>query len=401
MLAVAQAISTRLFETFICKEEKMSRRLYVLSSALIVLALVLGACGAAQDQADEAVSEPAEEEVSEAEPETEMEEEAEAEEPEAEEEPAAEAPTDVNIVIGVSFLEEAWSTSLLQSLERVMEDPPHGLNINYDIIEELTFADASRILDQAASTGEYDIIWAHSAYYESVGELKDEYPEIAWVVAGAGNETDGGNMWYMDMTGYESAYLIGVLGGLLTESNNIGTVAEYPFPLMNTLNNAYAAGARSMNPDVTVQYTYIESWFDPPKAIESAKAQMANGADFMFSQPIGPIEACTDEGVWCAGNYVDQTDLGPDVVVTNNMIRWDPHWEIVIDAWYEYEANGVPYDAPAEAVLFGLAEGGCDISPINDMDGAISQEVIDQVMAVRQQIIDGEIEVAYNPELPE
>ena len=359
----------------------MSKRIYLISSILIIMALLLSACGTAQEPVAEESSE----------------EEAEAEEEEA----VVETPTELRIAIGVVFLEEAWTTGLLQSLERVNAEQPHGLSISYDIIEEFTFADAGPILDQVASTGEYDIIWAHSAFFEVVGELQHEYPEIAWVVAGAGNEALGGNMWYMDMTGYESSYLIGVLGGLLTETDNIGTVAEYPFPLMNTLNNAYAAGAESVNPDVNVQYSYIESWFDPPKAIESAKAQMANGADFMFSQPIGPIEACMDEGVWCAGNYVDQSDLGPDVVVTNNMIKWDPHWRFLIDAWWDHVVEGVPYDAPTEAVVFGLTEGGCDISPINDFDGVISQDVIDQVMAVRQQIINGELVVEYNSELPE
>lgn len=372
----------------------MKRNIYLLSSILIILAVLLSACGPAQNGDQQAAGEePTADEV--------VQEPAETEEDVQEGEPEAEGPSEVRIAIGVSFLEEAWSTSLLQSLERVIDEKPHGLTISYDIIEEVTFDDAERIFDQAASTGEYDIIWAHSAFYESVGAIKDDYPEIAWAVAGAGNEALGGNMWYMDMTGYESSYLIGVLGGLLTETNNIGTVAEYPFPLMNTLNNAYASGAASVNPDIDIQYSYIESWFDPPKAIESAKAQMANGADFMFSQPIGPIEACIEENVWCAGNYVDQSDLGPDVVVTNNMIYWDPHWRSIIDGWWDHVAKGAPYDAPTEVVTFGLAEGGCDISPINDMGGAISQEVIDQVMDVRQQIIDGEVVVEYNPEKPE
>lgn len=317
--------------------------------------------------------------------------------------PIAEAdlPTELKIGIGVLYLEEAWTTSLLQSLESVMAENPHNLTITYDVVEDVQFADARRVFDQMASTGEYDIIWAHSAFYESVGELMNEYPDIAWAVAGAGNEAYGGNMWYMDMTGYESSYLIGVLAGLLTETGNIGTVAEYPFPLMNTLNNAYRAGAQSVNPDIRVQFTYIESWYDPPKAIESALAQMANGADFMFSQPIGPIEACIERNIWCAGNYVDQSDLGPSVVLTNNMIYWTPHWEMLIDAWWDYAANGVAYDAPTEVVLFGLAGGGCDISEINNMAGAIPAEVIDQVMSVRQQIIDGEVVVEYNPELPQ
>jgi len=304
---------------------------------------------------------------------------------------ADDEPTELKIAVGVLFLEEAWTTSLLQSLERVIEEQPHGLTVTYDVVEGVEFADAENILDQIASTGEYDIILAHSTYFEAVGALQGEYPDIAWAVAGSGNEALGGNMWYMDYYPYDGAYLLGVLGGLLTESNSIGTVAEFAFPSLVAVNNAYAAGAQSVNPDVEVQVSYIESWFDPPKAIESATAQIANGADFLFVQPIGPIESCLDAEIWCAGHYVDQSDLGPEVVVTSNLTMWDPHWQTLIDAWWEYKVNDVAYDAPLEKVDFSASEGGNDIFPINDMDGAIPEDVIEQVMEVRQQILDGEL----------
>lgn len=367
----------------------MKKITLLVTSILIISALLLSACGGAtptevlddKPAEEEAVVEEAEEEV--------------------EEEAMAEKPTELRIAIGVVFLEEAWTTGLLQSLEKVIAEQPYGLEISYDIIEEFTFADAGRILEQVASTGEYDMIWAHSTFYEVVAPLAAEYPDIAWAVAGAGNETEGGNMWYMEITGYEGAYLIGALAGLLTESNNIGTVAEYPFPIMNSLINGYFEGARSVNPEIETQYSFIESWFDPPKAIESIAAQIANGADFIFSQPIGPIEACMDASVWCAGNYVDQRDLGPDVVLTSNLILWEPHWNAIIDGWWNYTVDGAPYDAPAGPLMFRLAEGGTDIVPIDDMGGVIPAEVIEQVMDIRQQMIDGTLVVEYNPEAPE
>lgn len=323
------------------------------------------------------------------------------EEPAVEEEPMAEGPTELKIAVATLFIEEAWTTSLLQSLERVIEEQPHGLSISYDILDEVTFDNVSTVLDQAASTGEYDMIWAHSTFYEAVDPLMEEYPDIAWAVAGAGNEALGDNMWYMEVTGYESAYLIGVLGGLLTETNNIGTVAEYPFPIMNSLINGYFEGAKSVNPEVKTQFAFIESWFDPPKAIESTAAQIANGADFIYSQPIGPIEACMDASVPCAGSYVDQKDLGPEVVLTSNLILWDSHWHKIIDGWWDYAANDVPYNAPMEAVMFRLAEGGTDIVvPIDDLGGTVPAEVIQQVMDIRQQMIDGSLIIEFNPEAP-
>jgi basic membrane lipoprotein Med (substrate-binding protein (PBP1-ABC) superfamily) len=105
-----------------------------------------------------------------------------------------------------------------------------------------------------------------------------------------------------------------------------------------------------------------------------------------------------DAEIWCAGHYVDQSDLGPEVVASSNLTTWDPHWRTIIDAWWAYTVDGVPYDAPTEKVDFSASEGGNDISPINDMGGAIPQEVIDQVMEVRQQILDGDLVVELRTE---
>ena len=387
---------------------KLNKMLFVVSM-IMILSMAMAACQpaaapAAEEPAAEApaAEEPAAEEPAAEEPAAE---EPAAEEPAAEEtaaeEPAVEEPTELNIAIATLFIEEAWTTGLLQSLEDVIEEQPHGLDISYQILEEVTFENVGIVLDQAASTGDYDIIWAHSNFSEIVAPISEEYPDIAWAVAGDTGEPIGGNLWFMDITGYESAYLIGVLGGLLTESNTIGTVAEFPFPVMNSLINGYTDGAQSVNPDVEVQYAFIESWFDPPKAIESIAAQIANGADFIYSQPIGPIEACMDAGVWCAGSYVDQYDLGPDVVLTSNMILWGTHWHAIIDAWWDYGVNGVPYNAPKERMTFTLAEGGTDLAPFHGNEDKIPAEVYEQVMDIRQQIIDGTLVVEFNPEAPE
>ena len=380
------------------------KRIWIVLNMVVILSMLLVGCGGAAQPPVEApkteapAAAPAATEAPPAEPAAT---EAPAAEPVATEAPAAEQPKKLNIAIGAVVKEEAWTTGLLQDLEKVIAEKPHGLEITYHFLEEVTFDSVGVVLDQAASTGEFDIIWAHSTFYEAVAPLMDEYPEIAWVVAGSGNKALGKNMWYMEITGYESAFLIGALGGLLTKSNVLGTVAEYPTDQINSLTNAYIAGAKSVNPEIDVQFAFIESWYDPPKAIESIKAQIANGADFIYSQPIGPIEACKDAKVWCAGSYVDQYDLGPEVVLTSNLILWEPHWNVIIDAWWDHAANGAPYNAPMEPVLFTLAQGGSDIASFHDNQEKIPADVYQKIMDLRQQIIDGTLVVEFNPKTPE
>ena len=75
----------------------------------------------------------------------------------------------------------------------------------------------------------------------------------------------------------------------------IGAVAAFPFPNVNLPLNGYIEGAKSVNPDVEAKVTYLESWFDPPKGRESAAAQLAAGADFIYAERFGPFEAVSEK----------------------------------------------------------------------------------------------------------
>jgi basic membrane lipoprotein Med (substrate-binding protein (PBP1-ABC) superfamily) len=318
------------------------------------------------------------------------------EEPAAEEEPAEEeeAPTEVNIAaIYSSAVEQPWVTAFMQAIDRVQEEKPHGLTVNLDFTEDVAPPDAERVLRQYADTGEYDILWAHSAYYDAVNVLKDEYPEYLWVGAGSGYEPMGGNAYRVDVVLHEPAYLTGVIAGAMTESDVIGAVAAFPFPNVNLPLNAYVAGARSVNEDVEAKVTYIESWFDPPKGKESAVALISSGADMIYAERFGPFEACKEEGAYCFGHFVDQRSMAPDVVITGPVARWDPAIKYIIDTWRDHVTLGAPYDAPGERVIFNMAEGGSTLGAVGDM---VPEDVMELVEDAEERIKSGELEVPFN-----
>lgn len=308
--------------------------------------------------------------------------------------PETEAPTEVNIAaIYSSAVEQPWVTAFMQAIERVQEEKPHGLTVNLDYTEDVAPPDAERVLRQYADTGKYDILWAHSAYYDAVNALKDEYPDYLWVGAGSGYEPMGDNAYRVDVVLHEPAYLMGVIAGAMTESDVIGAVAAFPFPNVNLPLNAYVAGAESVNEDLEAKVTYIESWYDPPQGKEAASALISSGADMIYAERFGPFEACKEQDVWCFGHFVDQQSMAPEVVVTGPVARWDPAINYIIDTWYERETEGTPYDAPGERVIFSMAEGGSTLGTVGDM---VPDEVMDKVAEVEEQINSGELEVPFN-----
>jgi basic membrane lipoprotein Med (substrate-binding protein (PBP1-ABC) superfamily) len=164
--------------------------------------------------------------------------------------------------------------------------------------------------------------------------------------------------------------------------------------------NAFVKGAKDVNPDVEVKVTYIESWYDPPKAKETALAQISAGADVIYADRFGPFEACKEKGVFAFGQYVDQHDMATDVVVSSTLNQWDPCVRYVIDDWFAHKAYGTPYNAPAKEISFNMREGGCDIAPYHGLADKVPQAVKDAVAKARADILAGTLTVPYNDSPP-
>jgi basic membrane protein A len=319
---------------------------------------------------------------------------------EAPTEPAAAAPTELNIAaIYETSADQPWDTTWIDTINRLKEAKPHGLTINLDATEAVAPPDAERVLRQYASTGKYGIIWAHSAYSEAVKTLMKEYPDIAWVFTGSGNDPLGGNAYWVDVYIHEPAYLCGIIAGSMTKTDTIGAVASFPYPNVNLPLNAYIAGAKSVNPNIKAKVVYIESWFDPAKAKESATAQIAAGADFVYAERFGVFDAVNEHpGVYAFGHFADQHSLAPDVVLTSSIAEWDPGTMVVIDAWWDHVTKGTPYDAPMERILFLMKDGGSDLAPYYNLESQIPQDVRDAVAKAKADILAGTLDVPANEE---
>ena len=322
-----------------------------------------------------------------------------AEEPAAEE-PAAEEmmePTELKAVLLTSTsAEEPWNSVYVSAWDRVAATKPHGLTMTLDVAENVAVSDVSRVMNEYFNTGEYDVIISHGGEYkDATEEFADANTETLTIANGSVFEPRGGNYFHSNVYIQECAYLTGIIAGMMTETDKVGAVASFPYPNVNLPINAFFLGAKAVNPDVEQVVTYIDSWWDPPKAAESAAAQIAAGADLIYAERFGPFEAAKDAGIYAFGHFSDQHDLAPDVVITSTEARWDPSIEAWLELWWEHEVNGVAYDSPTETYLPTMAEGVCDISPYYGMEDAVPQDVKDAVEKAKQDIISGALVVPY------
>jgi basic membrane protein A len=364
-------------------------KIWRILTLLVLAALLVAACGGAATEAPE-VEEP---EVEEAE----VEEAAPTEEEVAE----AEAPTELRVASILSqSIDSSWDFTFVESYKRVQELAPHGLKI-HDIqwTEGVWDAEAEVVLREYAETGLYDIIWCHTTCSDQVKNVMNDYPEILWVYVGSGNEGLGGNAYWDYKRIHEPAYLFGMLAGYMTQTDTIGVVGTYAFDDVNDVINAYIKGAKDVNPDIKAKVTFIESWYDPAKALEASTAQVAAGVDHLLQLAEG-FDACKDD-VYCYGPYGDYNFIAPNNVLTSAVSYWDPDILWIIDEWWNHKTTGEPYAGNTEPIWFTMAEGAADLAPFHGLEETvIPQEAYDAVMQARQDVLDGKLEVELNVEPP-
>jgi basic membrane lipoprotein Med (substrate-binding protein (PBP1-ABC) superfamily) len=279
-------------------------------------------------------------------------------------------------------IEEPWDGVIHSALQKAQKEG----RINYDFTDDIGYAgDMERVLREVAEQKKPAIIFGDAfGNEEAVRRVAKDYPGIAFVFGSGGGPAEP-NLSVFDNWIHEPAYLSGMLAGGLTKTNVIGVVGGLPVPEVNRIVNAFIAGAKSVNPDVDVKTTFINSWFDPAAAKEAALAQIDAKADVLFAERFGVIEAASEKGLYAFGNMSDQKDLAPKVVVSGPVWNMEPTVNYIIN-----QVAGGTYTAQDLKDFSMVGKGGATLAPINTgVTGGIPKDLIDKVTAKEAEIKSG------------
>ena len=206
-------------------------------------------------------------------------------------------------------IEEPWDGVIHSALQKAADDG----KIRYEYTDDIGYAgDMERVLREIADQKKPVAIFG-DAYgnEEAVRRVAADYPDIAFVFGSGLGSTDP-NVSVFDNWIYEPAFLCGMIAGGMTQTGTIGVVAGFPVPEVNRIVNAFIDGAKITNPESKVTVTFINSWYDPAAAKEAALAQVDAGADILFAERFGVIDAAVEKGLYSFGNMSDQNSLAPE-----------------------------------------------------------------------------------------
>jgi basic membrane lipoprotein Med (substrate-binding protein (PBP1-ABC) superfamily) len=166
-------------------------------------------------------------------------------------------------------------------------------------------------------------------------------------------------------------------------------------PEVNRIVNAFIKGAKETNPDAKVLVTFINSWFDPAMAKEAAVAQIDGGADVLFAERFGVIEAAEEKGLWAFGNMSDQNELAPAVVISSGVWNMEP----TVDYLIKTVESGT-FTAQDLKDFSMMGKGGASLAPYHDTATNIPADLKTKVEERMAQIKSGVFRVDIDEAAP-
>jgi basic membrane protein A len=269
--------------------------------------------------------------------------------PEPTKAPEAEEPTLIAFAYVGPISDGGWTMTHDFGRQAVEKAFPGKVKTAY--VESMPYSDeASRALEQFVADGA-KMIFINSEYADFVTKVADKHPDVAFLECD-GHRISKNEIWYY-VNHWDPAYLIGMAAGLMTESNKLGYIGSFPVQSVYSDANAFLLGARSVNPDATVQVVLIDSWFDPAKAAQAANALIDGGADFVFDimDETAALQVEEKRGVWAATWNTDQRASAPTKYVSSVSLNWDDFYTSEVQALFDGTWKG------DRSVLLGLGEG--------------------------------------------
>ncbi len=290
-------------------------------------------------------------------------------------------------------VEQQW----VSRIHKAAEASKAAGKVEYQFSENVSNTDYPRVIREYAEGGVKLIVGEIFGVEQEAREVMADYPETAFLM-GSSFLPDAGalpNLSTFDNYIQDASYLSGIIAGAMTKTGKIGMVGGFPIPEVNRLMHAFMAGVKEMKPDATFQVAFIGSWFDPPKAKETAFAMIEAGADLLYAERFGVSDAAQEKGVLAIGNVIDTQADYPNTVVASAL--W--HFEPTFDTAVEKVAAG-NFAAENYGVYSFMKEGGCSLAPLGTFEGKVPEAAMKLVAEKEAAIKAGTFAVEINDEEP-
>ena len=276
--------------------------------------------------------------------------------------------------------DHGWT--FMHDVGRQAIDREFGDKVETVYVESVKYGpDAERVLNTMVAEGVDMIFTTSFGYMEQTLKVAKENPDVLFEHA-TGYKT-APNMSAYSSRFYEGRYVQGVIAGTMSKTGKAGYIASFPIPEVIRGINAFYLGATSVNPDFDIDVVWVNTWYDPAKEADAAKALINQGADIItqHTDSTAPLSVAEELGIKGFGQASDMISFAPNTQLTSIIDQWGPYYIKRIQAaldgtWESSDTWG------------GMDTGMVEMAPMTNMP----KDVADIAIKITKQINDGELD---------
>jgi basic membrane protein A and related proteins len=261
-------------------------------------------------------------------------------------------------------------------------------------------ADKQTRLRQLASEGYNVVVAVGFAYSEATKAIAPQFPDVRFAVVD-GFVEGVPNVTPLLFAEHEGSFLVGVIAALKSKSCKIGFVGGVNIPLIQKFEAGFVAGVEAVDPNATIEKTYLTEagdftgFQDPPKGEVATKGLIDKGADVVYhaagASGKGVFAAAKSANIQAIGVDSDQYNQPTvaeykDVIISSMLKRVDVSVFDYLTAAAKNDLGTLPsvFDLKVDGVGFATSGGKID-------------DITSTVRIYQGRIIDGTIKVPTEP----
>ncbi|GJE17137.1 BMP family ABC transporter substrate-binding protein [Methylobacterium marchantiae] len=273
-----------------------------------------------------------------------------------------------------------------QSRKALLAAMPDKVETSF--LENVPEADSERSIESLARSGHQLIFTTSFGFMEPTLKVAKKFPKVKFEHATGYKRS--ANVSTYSARFYEGRYICGEIAGKLSKTGTLGYIASFPIPEVVSGINAFMLGAQSVNPNIKLKIVWVNTWFDPGKEAEAAKALLAQGADVLsqHTDSAAPLQEAEKQGKLAFGQSSDQMRFAPKAQLTSIVDDWDGYVineaKAVLDgSWKSQDTWG------------GIKDGMVVLAPFANMP----DDVKAKAEATKKAIADGTLHPFKGPVL--
>src|SRR5260370_411529 len=186
--------------------------------------------------------------------------------------------------------------------------------------------DAERAIEQLVRAGNKLIFTTSFGYMDPTLKVAKKYPNVHFEHC-SGYKRDK-NMSTYSARWYQGRYIQGIIAAKMSKAGVLGYIGSFPIPEVVSGINATMIGAQTINPNIKVKIIWANTWFDPGKEADAAKALIDQGADVIMQHTDSPaaVQVAAARNIPVFGESSDMIKFGPKVQLTSLVDNWGPYY---------------------------------------------------------------------------